>query len=135
MKRWPLIVALLYALIFAVLTLPFLMLAMGKRDSGLTFRQACEVYQNWQYWAILGVMLLCQYVLLALPVRVASRRPEAMGALWRTVLVAGLMMALLAGGVAFTVYEWIWADKGPNLMWAVLVLFMERSKRLRPRQV
>jgi hypothetical protein len=64
-----------------------------------------EVYTVWQYWAILGVMGLCQYALLALPVRVASRRPETAGAIWPTVLAGAFMMALLAVGAGASLSE------------------------------
>ena len=53
----------------------------------------------------------CQLALLAVPVRVASRRPVTRGALWPTVLVAGLMMGILVTVAFFAMDEFVNRDE------------------------
>jgi hypothetical protein len=101
MKRWAILVAALYCLILAALTVPVIALANPKVDA----KGATDVYTSWPYWVWLGVMVLGQAALLAVPVRFASRRPVSRGPLLSTVLASGLMMGGLAAGAVFAIYE------------------------------
>ena len=101
MKRWAVLVAGLYCLILAVLTVPVIALALPK----LEFQDAVAACADWPYWAWLLVMALGQAALLAVPARFASRRPVTRGSLLPTVLASGLMMGGLAAGAVCAVYE------------------------------
>ena len=94
MKRWALIVAGLYVLMLAVLTVPVVLLAF----SDMKPKEAVSAYAAWFYWVGLAVLLLAQLALLVVPVRITSRRPVSRRGLLPTVLAAGLMMGALAGG-------------------------------------
>ena len=112
MKRWALLVAALYLLILAALTVPFLLLTFGSDLSGMSqFLQALKLYGEPVYWIWVIVMVVCQFALLAVPVRIASRRPVTRGSLWPTVLVSGLMMGILVMAAFFAFDEFI---KGEN---------------------
>lgn len=118
MKRWAWLVAGLYALTLAVLTVPACLAAFAPK---IQWTDPLGAYVTWQYWAWLGVMLICQLALLAVPVHVASRRPVTKGALWPTVLVGGLMAGALLVGGAFSIIELIYAgrDSGSWPGWAI----------------
>ena len=103
MKRWAILVAALYCLMLAVLTLPVGMLAFSGND--FDFKRAAGVYAEWGYWSWLLVMFLAQAALLAVPVRFASRRPVTRGSLLPTVLASGLMMSGLVIGGIFAIVE------------------------------
>jgi len=101
MKRWALLVAILYALILALLALPVILICLWPMDITST----AGMYLQWQWWLILALMGLAQAALLAVPVRVASRRPMARIPLMQTVLVAALMMAGLVVGAFLSIFE------------------------------
>jgi hypothetical protein len=117
MKRWALIVALLYSLMLVVLSLPVAMLAFLKPSSAASpqtsfIHDAVGWYGSWQLWLWLAVMGLAQAALLAVPVRMTSRRPVSRRPLALTVLAGGLMMGGLVAGAVLSIYEFIVADKG-----------------------
>lgn len=118
MKTWAWVVALLYAVVLAVLTLPVVAVGLAPQ---IKFSEALEIYAAWQYWVWLAVMLLCQLALLAVPVRIEGRRPVTRRSLWLPVITAGLMMGGLVIGALFSVFELIFHDKGPGWFpWAAL---------------
>jgi hypothetical protein len=114
MKRWAFLVAALYLLILAALAAPVVLLAFGSTltsdTSGSPPLEALKLYAEPGTWAFFVVMAGCQLALLSVPVRVASRRPVTRGALWPTVLVAGLMMGILVMAAFAAIDEFIKAD-------------------------
>ncbi len=102
MKRWAPIIAGLYCLILAVLTVPVILLAFAPR---VKIEQAVETGAAWQYWLWLAVMTISQFSLLSVPVSVANRRPVTRSALWPTLLASGLMAGGLAVGAGFSLLE------------------------------
>lgn len=121
MKRWALLVAALYFLIFAALTVPAIALALSHQ---VGWGQALEVYASGWYWVWLVIMAGSQFALLSVPVRIASRRPVTKGALWPTLLAGGLMAAGLVAGAVGAIYEFIFGDKvkGDWIGWLTLGL-------------
>ena len=108
MKRWALVVAGLYFLILAALTVPAIELAFGSK---VTLAEAVESYLFWPYWVWLVVMVVSQAALLSVPVRVARRRAVSRSSLLRTILAGGLMMGGLAAGAGFSIYEFAFRDR------------------------
>ena len=109
MKRWAVVVAGLYGLTLAALTVPVSALAFAGE---VKFVEVAKVYACWPYWIWLIVMVTSQAALLCVPVRVASRRPTSRGSLVPTILAAGLMMGGLAAGAVCSVYEFVFRDQG-----------------------
>jgi hypothetical protein len=70
------------------------------------------MYFGWQWWLLLALMAVAQGALLAVPVRVASRRPIARRPLAMTVLAGAGMMAALLVGVFCCIYEFGFHDAG-----------------------
>jgi hypothetical protein len=109
MKRWALIVAALYMVIMAVLTVPFGLLAFVPELGWDAF----GIYKEWQYWLWLAVMVISQFTLLAVPVRLASLRPVTRGPVWKTVLAGGLMAGGMTVAACFSIEELVFADHIP----------------------
>ena len=105
MKRWALLVAGLYLVVLLVLTGPALMLAFPPDEVNLQ-----EVYLYGLYWLWLAVMVVSQFALLVVPVRVESRRPVTRSALWPTVLAGGLMAGALILGASYSILELLLRD-------------------------
>jgi len=109
MKRWAYVVAGLYLLMLAVLTVPTIYLAFaGKASLG----DAAKVFATWQYWIWLAVMVASQFALLMVPVRIAARRPVTQEPLWMTILAGAVMMAGLVTGAVLSLWEFLFRDKG-----------------------
>ncbi len=109
MKRWAVIVAILYALLLGVVALPVAMLAFAPE---VGIKEGVGTYVQWQLWLLLAVMGLAQAALLAVPVRVASRRPMTRLPLALTVLASALMMGGLLAGAFCSIYEFALGEKG-----------------------
>jgi hypothetical protein len=73
----------------------------------ISVSEAASAFTVWPYWLWIAVMVLGQFALLAVPVRFASRRPVTRGALWPTVLAAGLMAGGLVAGAGYAILETI----------------------------
>lgn len=115
MKRWAWVVAGLYGLILAALTVPLTALAFVGEAK---FADVSKVYAYWPYWLWLIVMMVSQAALLSVPVRVASRRPVSKGSLLPIILAAGLMMGGLAAGTVCSFHEFVFQDQGKgNWIW------------------
>jgi hypothetical protein len=115
MKRWALIVAALYMVILVVLTVPFSLLAFIPKVGWSAF----GVYLDWPYWLWLVVMVVSQFTLLAVPVRLSGQRPVTRGPIWKTVLAGGLMAGGLVMGACFAIEELVFADHPPRADWDV----------------
>jgi hypothetical protein len=105
MKRWAVIVAVLYGLMLGILSLPVVRVAWAP----IKFKDAAEMYGHWQWWLWLAAMGLAQAAMLAVPVRFASRRPMSRLPLALTVLAGGLMMGALVAGAIFSLCEFVFS--------------------------
>ncbi len=141
MKSWTFVVAGLYALVLAMLTLPVLTLGTGMWP---TLDMVASTFGEWRYWALLLVMGGCQLALLTVPVHIANRRPVTRGALWPTIAAAAGAMALLGGGALLSIYPIIVGDRdGPQWplwgiaavvigLWALWGVLFHRLSRTQP---
>jgi hypothetical protein len=119
MKRWALLVAILYGAIVCLLLPPIYHLAFASQARmtlmGIFFHQ--------RWWWLLAVMALGQGALLAVPVRVASRRPVTRRPLATTVLAGATMMSALVVGAFCSIYEFGFHDTGGHwTIWTALGL-------------
>jgi hypothetical protein len=85
-----------------VLSLPFVLLAFVPE---VALKDAVETYGQWQWWLWLAVMGLAQFSMLAVPVRLASRRPMTRTPVALTILAGGLMMGALVTGAVYSLCE------------------------------
>jgi len=107
MKNWALMVAGLYLLILVILTVPAILLAFVPE---VRVGDAFKTYAFLPYWLWLAAMVISQFALLSVPVRVASLRPVSRGSIWRTVLAGGVMAGGLAAGAFLSIYEFVFRD-------------------------
>ncbi len=147
MKYWALLVAALYLLILAVLTVPVLAAAFAPKLGWADIWPATskDLRDLWPYWLWLVVMSFSQFALLAVPVRLAEHRPLARGPLWPTVLAAGLMAGGLVVGAVLALLEFLrpntagnWAEGtvlllGPLSWVAWSLVFFRMSRQTTPR--
>jgi hypothetical protein len=129
MKRWAVLVVVLYFLILIALTMPLLLVAFYPTvnvtvPTGL--RDAVDGICVWQYWVGLGVMVLAQGVMLVAPVELSRGRPTAQRSVLWTILASGLMVGVLGAGAAVSIEEFIRREKAGTgdaiLPWAALLV-------------
>jgi hypothetical protein len=112
MKRWALLVAVLYALVLAFLAVPVAALAFWNSPG-----EIAQVFREQGFWLWLLIMVGCELVLLAAPVRISSRRPLTKGALWPTILAASLALALLVVAAAVCIQTVLLGDRALENEW------------------
>jgi hypothetical protein len=143
MKRWAILVAALYLLVLVVLTAPALLVAFPQNEMGIG--GVVGAYTSWSYWVFILVLALSQFALLAVPVRIADRRPVNRGPVWSTISVSALMCAVLASGAVFSIIALVFNDDAPwddhmNILrlvgaaalisWGVWALVFSRASRV-----
>ncbi len=112
MKRWAIVVAILYGLILLALTSVGMLVAWPLDKVGL--QGLMDTYTSWIFWSLLLLLVLSQAALLAVPVRMAQRRPVTRGAVWPTILAGGLAAGLLAFGAAAAIFGFAFGDEQPG---------------------
>lgn len=119
MKRWAVLVVVLYFFILFALTAPLFLVAFypaGKVPDALA------IPMDWHYWPGLAVMVAGQAVMLMLPVKWVQQRPTSRRSVLWPLLAAGLMMGVLAVGVVICIDEFMHqehAGSHPALPFAV----------------
>ena len=115
MKRFAIVVVLLYGAILLVLTLPALLDAFYP---SIPFKDLVWAYASWRYWVFLVIILACQAALLGIPVRVESRRPVTKKPVIFSVAASGFLAAFLILGIAAAVHESV--TKEPDFALGIL---------------
>ncbi|MGB2824743.1 MAG: hypothetical protein WBF17_27475, partial [Phycisphaerae bacterium] len=107
MKRWALLVVLLYGTILAVLAGPLILAAFVPDTFGLEVMkmQAMQDPRVWPVWAWVAVMMLAEALLLVVPVRAASGRPVRKRHVLSTVLATIFAVLLMVGGMVAAAIE------------------------------
>jgi hypothetical protein len=137
MKRWAVLVILLYFLILVVLTSPLILVALYPT---VTTSGALAPFFEWTYWAGLGVMLLAQAVMLFVPVALSLERPTSQRSVLWPILASGLMVGLLSAGAVISIDEFIRKEKALTddtalqlaallVVWAVWSIAFYRTSR------
>ncbi len=115
--HWGIIVGAFYLVVLVVITVPVVYASFAKLDGSSPL--PWEVYTVWQYWAIIGLILLGQFLLLRVPVRLAMKRPVSRSSVWLPIIVSGFWFAVLVIGLGFTLMELFKIDAQA---WPVLAL-------------
>jgi hypothetical protein len=117
--HWGLLVGALYLAVSVVITLPFLWACFYKTGdrNPLTW----DVYKEWPYWTVIGFILLGQFLLLRVPVRLATQRPVSRSSVWLPIIVSGFCFALLSLGLFCTLVE-LFKVSGVTEAWIILTV-------------
>jgi len=108
MQRWAVLTVLLYAAVLVVLIAPVTLAAFAD------WNVVKGVYGYIPLWVWLELMVVCQYALLALPVRMAQARPVTK--IWIFWPIAATIVAtcVLAVGMGFVAFEIVWRLVDPH---------------------
>ena len=119
MKKWGVLVALLYGLVIFFSFAPILKIvywgtANWKDYTWLPNLSYTDLLSS---LGILALLVAAQAALLAVPVRIAQKRPVGKRSLLSTAIASAFMMGLLVVGVGLVLLEVFWGDKIEGL-WA-----------------
>jgi len=115
--HWGLIVGSFYLVLLVVITIPVIYASFIKINGANPV--PWDVYGVWQYWAIVGSLLLGQFLLLRVPVRLKMKRPVTRSSIWLPIIVSGFWFAVLVIGLGSTLMELF---KIGSPAWPVLAL-------------
>ena len=118
MKKWSLVVAVLYGAVFVLLGFPVARLAFFSK--GPTLAVYAESFLHWQPWVLVALVVVAQFALLRVPVASAGGRPVARRSLWSTAAAAGFMMGLLVLGGLGSIYEFMTKMEGGEGFWLAI---------------
>lgn len=111
MKRWAVMVVILYLCVLVALTMPLLIAAFYP---SMKVGNLAEVFVAWPYWFALAAMTLGQTVMLLVPVDTTFQRRKARRSVIWPVLASGLMIGLLVAGAAVSILEFIYSSDALN---------------------
>jgi hypothetical protein len=119
MKKWGLLVAVLYGLVMFFSFAPIMKIAYLGTASWKDYTWGPSLSSADLLWVLVffALLVIAQAALLAVPVRIAEKRPVGKRSLLFTAIASALMMGLLVGGVGLVLLEIFWGDKTGSL-WA-----------------
>jgi hypothetical protein len=130
MKKWAVVVVVLYGLSLVILTLPVLLGAFWdftKNSSPWTAQELKSMFAEWPYWLGIAIFILAQAALLVIPVETSLKRPSSRRTVWLPVIASALMMALLICGLFISIYETVRGEMFTNesiWLWISLAMLL-----------
>ena len=112
MKRWATITVLLYLAALVSLAVPLYLDCFGWGQKAQGLNDALAMIRHWAFWTWITVSVIGQIALLAVPVGVAERRPQARRHLLVPVITAAFLLAFLCVSAIGCVAVDIWKDDG-----------------------
>ena len=112
MAKWAFFTVLLYVLLVVLLFGPVVVWASFRDDLG--FLEASEEFFDalaaWQFWLVVGVILLIEAALLFIPVRAATEALQPKRHIWIPATAAGAALSVLVIGFIWSITMAIWGD-------------------------
>ena len=113
MKKWGLVITLVYALIvMGLLTPAFLTMVSSSTPSLADFT---AFYQNWGVWVIGGMFVLGQFVLLFLSVDTSQKRMRRRSPIVLSAITVGLFLMVVTGAILLSALVALKLDDVPVL--------------------
>jgi hypothetical protein len=128
-KKWPVITILLYTLWVTVVFMPaVLFMALWLSDKGPDLGDIGDFYGKfWPFWIFCAILITSQFLLLVVPVKIVKQRPNPQRSFWVTAITAGVLFAIVALGIAWSIAVAIWGDDaidGDIALWLAPVFLL-----------
>ncbi len=121
MKKWAVVVLLLYAAMILVFTFPVIFAAFAGLDLKVDRQMFRTVFTFWPYWAGFALFIMAQAALLDIHVIMTAQRPVTKRTIVPVIVCASLLMALLVAGIVFALDETIHKGFDPEQLLIILV--------------
>ena len=115
MKRWAVITVMLYLLVLMGATLPLYLACFAWGKNPAKMAGALEMMRHGGYWIWIGVAVLSQILLLAVPVAIGERRPRSRRHLRVPVITAAFLFAVVCVSAITALTAGLWGDRGLRL--------------------
>jgi len=123
MRRWGIVISLVYAVIAIAFLTP---LAMWLAGSGDVRGAVTDTFAQWPYWLLVALLVGAEALLLFLPVDTTEKRLKPRGPLARSVFVASLLFLFMTvsvvGSIGVVIYSDKFFDKLPSHWWPLVSL-------------
>jgi hypothetical protein len=126
-KRWPVITILLYTLWMAVVFMPVvLFIVLWLSGTGPDLYDIGDFYgEFWPFWIFCAILIISQFLLLIVPVKIVKQRPKPQRSFWVTAVAAGALFAMVILGIVWSIAVAILGDDAIDntaLLLAVVIL-------------
>jgi len=112
-KRWPVITILLYTMWVTVVFMPVVFfVAMWLSGAGGPDLDDIPAFygQFWPFWIFCAVIIISQFLLLIVPIKIVKQRPKAQRSFWVTAIAAGALFAIVVLGIAWSIAAATYGD-------------------------
>lgn len=128
-KKWPVITILLYTMWVTVVLMPaILFIVLWLSDTGPDLDDIGSFYgEFWQFWIFCAILIISQFLLLVVPVKIVKQRPKPQRSFWVTAIATGVLFAIVALGIAWSIAVAIWGDDagdGDRALWLAPVFLL-----------
>lgn len=117
MRRWGLLVALLYGVVLIIVTFPAVYLFLDEGP-----KQTVVLFEYPLFWAYIGVSILCQALFLFVRIDKGNRRPLVRRPVRLPIIISGFLLGLLLFGAYLSLHEFLYgeADPAPQVLWSAV---------------
>jgi len=129
--RWPAIAILLYSFLIVVVFMPllFLIAVLLGKSGGIEFDEVPGIFlklytEVWFLWVFCGFLILCEIILLIMPIRIVKERPKPQRGIWITTIAAAALFVILILGIVLSISAAIWGDDIPDISGWILLFFV-----------
>jgi len=134
MKRWAIITVLLYLALVLSLTVPVFLVYFAFDKTTQPVVETITMFREWGYWLWIGISVVSQILLLAVPVALAERRPRSRRQLLVPVITAAFLFAFVCVSAVAALVAGIWGDhdkmfallgeQGNRQIWALFIYLL-----------
>jgi hypothetical protein len=124
MRRWGVVISVVYAVILLGLLFPAAVLLGGEHGllSAAFYRDVLDGYGEPIAWVPIGMLIFGQAALLFLSVDTSQKRLKPRGPVWRSAVIAGMLFMFISVGLIASVGVAIEGDNAFNWASAAIVL-------------
>jgi hypothetical protein len=125
MKRFAYFMLIFYLLFLIIITYPlFILLTQINSGAETDFAFPLNVYSQYQYWVIIFLMVICEWVLLMIPVKLSAKKPVKQRSIILTTVLAGILMTILLVSLIYSVTELIIGHEVNKLNYTPLLVIL-----------
>ena len=116
MTKWAFVTVLLYICLIVVLFVPFIwwLAFLGESDSSIS--DILGMYFAWQFWLLLGIIVLIQAGLLLVPVKITNESYKPRRHIWVPITATALAMSIALIGIIWSILCAIRGDDIPEIV-------------------
>ena len=123
MAKWAFWTVMLYIGLVIVLFVPLLLWLTFLGEYSIS--DILEINTSWQFWVVVGILVLIQAALLLIPVKITNDSYQPRRHIWIPIVATALAFSIVLIGIIWSIFAAIWGDDGWEAVypWASLAFF------------